>query len=166
MATRRLILLRHAKSDWHSGARTDFDRPLNHRGRRNAPEVGRWLHTQNLYPGMVYCSDAARTRETLDLVATELDLSDVEIQYTDALYHASVNEIVKIAEQQLMGYDCVMLVGHNPGFEMALLHYVPDVVVPEDGKLMTTCSVAVIDFDASGRATLVHLRRPQKGRSS
>ena len=162
MATRRLILLRHAKSDWHSGAKTDFDRPLNHRGRRNAPEVGRWLHTHGLHPDIVCCSDAARTRETLDLVATELDLSDAEIQYTDALYHASAKEIVEIAEQQLMDYACVMLIGHNPGFEMALLHYVPEVTVPKDGKLMTTCTVSVIDFDPSGQANLVHLRRPQK----
>ena len=162
MATGRLILLRHAKSDWHSGARTDFDRPLNHRGRRNAPKVGRWLHSQNLNPEVVFCSSAARTRETLDLVSTELDLSDAEIHYTDDLYHASVNEIVEIAEQQLAEHGNVMLVGHNPGFEMTLLHYIPDVDVPSDGKLMTTCAVAVIDFDASGEATLSHLKRPEK----
>lgn len=162
MATKRLIMLRHAKSDWHSGARTDFDRPLNPRGRRDAPRMGRWLNVNNLCPEFVCCSSAARTRETIELVATELDLTNTEINFTRDLYHASEDDIVDLAEQQLSEYECVMLVGHNPGFEMALLHYVPDVQIPPDGKLMTTCSVAVIDFDDSGVGTLVHLKRPKK----
>ncbi len=162
MATKRLILLRHAKSDWHSGARTDFDRPLNHRGRRDAPRVGRWLQANNLCPEIVCCSSAARTRETLDLVATELDLNSAEVNFTRGLYHASESEIVDLAEQQLSAYESAMLVGHNPGFEMALLHYVPDVQIPADGKLMTTCSVAVIDFDKTGTGILVHLKRPKE----
>lgn len=162
MATRRLILLRHAKSDWHSGAATDFDRPLNHRGRRDAPRVGRWLHSNNLYPDVIYCSSAARTRETLELVGSELDLADVEINYLGDLYHASVTEVVDIAEQQLLDHQNVMLIGHNPGFETALLHLVPDVQIPSDGKLMTTCCVAVIDFDDFGTGILTHLKRPDK----
>ncbi|MGI9317976.1 MAG: hypothetical protein ACR2QW_11630, partial [bacterium] len=72
-------------------------------------------------------------------------------------------DIVEIAEQQLLDYQSVMLVGHNPGFELTLLHYVPEVQVPADGKLMTTCSVAVIDFDDSGKNSLAHLKRPPKG---
>ncbi|MEJ2178634.1 MAG: histidine phosphatase family protein [Gammaproteobacteria bacterium] len=147
MATKRLIMVRHAKSDWHSGARTDFDRPLNHRGRRDAPRMGRWLNVNNLCPEIVCCSSAARTRETIELVATELDLSNTNINFTRDLYHANEGDIVDLAEQQFSEYECVMLVGHNPGFEMALLHYVPDVQIPADGQLMTTCSVAVIDFD-------------------
>jgi phosphohistidine phosphatase len=162
MATKRLIMLRHAKSDWHSGARTDFDRPLNQRGRRDAPRMGQWLNVNNLNPESVCCSSAVRTRETIELVATELDLSNTEINFTRDLYHASENDIVNLAEQQLSEYDSVMLVGHNPGFEMALLHYITDVQIPADGKLMTTCSVAVIDFDDLGAGTLIHLKRPKE----
>ncbi len=162
MATRRLILLRHAKSDWHSGAATDFDRPLNHRGRRDAPRVGRWLHANNFYPDVIYCSSAARTRETLELIGSELDLADVEINYLGDLYHASEMEVVDIAEQQLLDHQSVMLIGHNPGFEKALLRLVPDVQIPSDGKLMTTCCVAVVDFDEFGTGSLTHLKRPDK----
>src|SRR5579859_3831085 len=67
---RRLILLRHAKSDWPEGP--DLDRPLAKRGRRDAPRIGRWLRAHGFVPDVVICSAARRTRETWALVAPEL----------------------------------------------------------------------------------------------
>ena len=78
------------------------------------------------------------------------------------LYHASESEVVAIADEQLAYHQNVMLIGHNPGFDLALLHYCPDVTVPSDGKLMTTASVAVIEFSADQEANLLHLKRPDK----
>ena len=69
-ATRRLILLRHAKSDWPDVP--DRDRPLAKRGRRDAPKIGRWLRDRAYLPEIVICSDARRTRQTWDRVAREL----------------------------------------------------------------------------------------------
>ncbi len=165
MATRRLILLRHAKSDWQSAAATDFERPLNPRGRRDAPRVGRWLHFNHLKPDVICCSSAARTRETLQLVSTELDISASEVLFLGDLYHATENEVVQIAEQHLEKNQTVMMIGHNPGFELTVMHYYPEVSIPQDGKLMTTCCVAVLDFvgersDLGGDGELIHLRRP------
>ena len=165
MATRRLILLRHAKSDWHSGASTDFERPLNHRGRRDAPRVGDWLNSHVPEPDVICCSSAARARETLQLVSTEFDISSSGVLYLDDLYHATEQEIVQIAVQQLAQVQTVMMVGHNPGFELALMHFCPEVSVPGDGKLMTTCCVAIIEFDDEyavnkEHGRLDHLRRP------
>ena len=67
--TRRLILLRHAKSDWPDVP--DRDRPLAKRGRRDAPKIGRWLREHGYLPDIVICSDARRTRQTWDRVARE-----------------------------------------------------------------------------------------------
>src|SRR5260370_7413333 len=68
--TRRLMLLRHAKSDWPDVP--DRERPLAKRGRRDAPVIGRWLRDHGYLPDVVVCSVARRTRQTWDLVAPEL----------------------------------------------------------------------------------------------
>lgn len=162
MSNPQLILLRHAKSDWHSDAIRDFDRPLGPRGIRDAPRVGRWLHFSGLRPTLIVCSSAVRARETLRGVASQLNLDKVEIQYSGGLYMATESEVAEIAARALATADRVMLVGHNPGLEMALIQYCPDVPVPPDGKLMPTGCVAAIEFDAAGEAHLLHLRRPEK----
>ena len=161
MATPRLILLRHAKSDWDSGAETDFDRPLSARGRRDAPRMGRWMQFNRLVPDAVFCSSAVRTRETLELLSTELDLTGADIRFLGALYHANEQEIVSVASENLSAAKCVMLVGPNPGFEMALLHFCPGIDIPEDGKLMPTATAAVIDIPADGDPELRFLQRPR-----
>lgn len=161
MATRRLVLLRHAKSDWYSGAATDFDRPLNNRGRRDAPRVGRWLHLNALTPDVVCCSSALRTRQTLELVGTELGLAMADLHYLGELYHASEGEITGVVEDYLPGDGTLMVVGHNPGMETTLLEYCPDLQVPPDGKLMPTAAVAVVEWPETGPPQLRHLVRPR-----
>ena len=66
---RRLILTRHAKSDWDDPMLDDHDRPLNKRGQRSAAELGEWLHSRGYEPDEVLCSTALRTRETWAPVA-------------------------------------------------------------------------------------------------
>ena len=162
MATRRLVLLRHAKSDWYSGAATDFDRPLNDRGRRDAPRVGRWLRLHALAPDVVCCSSAHRTRQTLDLVGTELGLSEADLHYLGELYHAGEREITGIVEDYLPVDGTLMVVGHNPGMETALLEYCPDVQVSADGKLMPTAAVAVLEWpETADPPQLRHLVSPR-----
>ena len=162
MATRRLVLLRHAKSDWHSGARSDFDRPLNARGRRDAPRVGRWLQANAELPERILCSSAARTRETLDGVFEGAGWSEAEtdVNYRDNLYLASERTIVESALEALDEASPVMVVGHNPGMDLALIHFCPEVRADPRGKLMTTCALALIDVDEDRQARLVTFRRP------
>ena len=85
MGKPRLILLRHAKSDWYSGALSDHDRPLNGRGMRDAPRVGRWIDANGYTPTVVLCSSALRTRQTLDGVADDwpITYSDLEPFYAE-----------------------------------------------------------------------------------
>jgi phosphohistidine phosphatase len=141
--TLRLILVRHAKSDWSSPGAPDHDRPLNARGRRQAPLIGQWLLSRRDLPGAVLCSDATRTRETVDLILPELGATP-DITYDPALYHAAPEVILATLRRQ--SAPVVMLVGHNPGLGEAanrLAHTAP--VHPRFGDY-PTAATAVFDF--------------------
>ncbi len=107
---KRLILMRHAKSDWSGGSGNDHDRPLNPRGRRAATALGEWLRTIDVLPDQVLCSSAARTRETL----AGLDLSDAtDVSFSRDLYLATHTEILR-SMRKATG-DTLLMLGHNPG---------------------------------------------------
>jgi phosphohistidine phosphatase len=110
--TRRLILLRHAKSDWPDVP--DRDRPLAKRGRRDAPRIGRWLHEHGYQPDVVVVSDAARTRQTWDLVAPELGESPA-VHFEPRAYAASALTLLYLAQELPARYRTALLIGHNPG---------------------------------------------------
>jgi phosphohistidine phosphatase len=111
-ATRRLILLRHAKSDWPDVP--DRDRPLAKRGRRDAPRIGRWLHEHGYQPDVVVVSDAARTRQTWDLVAPELGGSPA-VHFEPRAYAASALTLLYLAQELPARCRTALLIGHNPG---------------------------------------------------
>lgn len=164
MANKQLLLLRHAKSDWSSGARTDFERPLSARGRRDAPRIGQWLAEHGYLPDVVVASPSARTTETIELACAAFspEAEASRVVYDQRLYHAAGGEIRAIAEDHLGRFDTVLVVGHNPGMETALLAYCPSAAPFADGKLMPTCALAVIDLAGGdgGKATLRALMRP------
>jgi len=107
---KRLILMRHAKSDWPGPATDDHDRTLNERGRSNAASLGIWLKEKDLRPDVVLCSTATRTRETLGLLNLE---GQPEILFVKELYLADAEKI--LATLQTASGDTVLLLGHNPG---------------------------------------------------
>ncbi len=107
--TRRLILMRHAKSSWADLSLPDHDRPLNKRGRKSARALGKWLHSQGHLPDEVLSSTSLRTRET----CAGLHLS-CPVTWLKDLYHASP-ETILTALKQAKGQTVLML-GHNPGF--------------------------------------------------
>lgn len=121
---KRLILMRHAKSSWATPGLSDHERPLNARGRRDAPRMGRWLAELGWVPELVISSDAQRTQQTWAGVAEGLDI-DVPVQFTRELYHAGTGEIARVC-LALEGAGpnptpgCVMVLGHNPGWEEAV----------------------------------------------
>lgn len=111
---KRLILMRHAKSDWSAGPSSDHDRPLNPRGRKASAVLGQWLRQEALIPDQVLCSSAIRTRET----CVRLELPEtVEVQEIKALYLATAEGILE-ALQEASG-TCVLMLGHNPGIGIA-----------------------------------------------
>jgi phosphohistidine phosphatase len=111
---RRLILLRHAKSDWPDVP--DHDRPLAKRGRRDAPRVGQWLRDHGYLPDTVICSTARRTRQTWDLVAPELNGSP-NVQFEPRAYAASPQTLLYLCRELPSPCRAALLIGHNPGIE-------------------------------------------------
>ena len=115
MSGRTLILLRHAKSDW-SGTEADIRRPLAARGRRQAPETGRWLEANVDRIDLAMVSPATRARQTWDLVAAQLRTAP-PIVIDDQVYAASGRQLLAVVRELDSDLDTVVLVGHNPGIE-------------------------------------------------
>jgi phosphohistidine phosphatase len=112
--TRRLTLLRHAKSDWPDVP--DHDRPLAKRGRKDAPEIGRWLRRHGYVPDTVICSTARRTRQTWDLVAPQLDGSPT-VEFEPRAYAASAQTLLYLCRELPGRCRAALLIAHNPGLE-------------------------------------------------
>jgi phosphohistidine phosphatase len=141
-AGRRLVLLRHAKSEWPDVA--DHERPLAKRGRRDAPVVGRWLGTSPYVPDAVVCSTAQRARETWDLVSAELPPgARPVVRYEPRVYEASVLGLLMLIREFDPAWRTVMIVGHNPGLaELTVGLARPD--ADEVPQAFPTAAVAVL----------------------
>ena len=144
---RRLMLLRHAKSDRAPGV-DDHERPLNARGREAAPGVGEWLAQQQLFPNLVVCSTARRTRQTFELLAPSFPKA-TRVEFEDKLYLAERDEIIAMVRALPRGAACAMLVGHNPGLQDAAIALAgsgdTDLRRQLHGKF-PTAALAIIDF--------------------
>ena len=115
MTERTLILLRHAKSDW-SGGEVDVARPLAQRGRRQAPEAGRWLAANIDSIDLAVVSPASRALSTWDLVSARLDVPP-RTRIDDRVYAASADELLTVVRELPDDIETVALVGHNPGLQ-------------------------------------------------
>lgn len=112
---RTLTLLRHAKSSWTNPSLADFDRPLNKRGERDAPEMGRRLKRRGVRPSLIISSPAARAFATARAVADALGYPAADIEQEAALYHASPDTILRIVADQDARHSHILVCGHNPG---------------------------------------------------
>ncbi|TVL91587.1 histidine phosphatase family protein [Streptomyces sp. SAJ15] len=113
--TRRLVLLRHAKSAWPEVP--DHERPLAGRGRRDAPAAGRWIREAGRVPDLVVCSTARRTRETWELATAELGGAAPAVTYEPRAYAATAAELLDVVRGTPDGVRTLLLIGHNPGVE-------------------------------------------------
>ncbi len=118
---RRLILMRHAKSSWKSAAQSDHERPLNKRGKHDAPRVARRFLELDWHPQWVVSSDAQRTRDTFEQIEEELG-SEVTVHFTQNLYLAGLAELRAEISEVPSEIECVLALGHNPGWEDAASH--------------------------------------------
>ena len=143
---RRLILMRHAKSDWNHPELSDHDRPLNKRGRASAKALGAWLRRKGHAPDQVLCSSSQRTGETL--LGLKLD-PEPQTSFVRALYHASPEGMMDVL-RSAQG-TCVLVLGHNPGisfFAHQLLTEHPDHIRFDDYPTGATviCDFAIQDW--------------------
>jgi phosphohistidine phosphatase len=111
-----LLVLRHAKSSWDDPARDDHERPLNTRGRRDAPRMGELVREHGLMPDLVISSDALRARLTAEAMAEAAHYSG-EILLDQHLYLAGPGDILLRLRRLRQNAETVMIVGHNPGLE-------------------------------------------------
>jgi len=157
-----LLLLRHAKSSWKHPELSDHDRPLNKRGKQEAPRVGAWLRAQELVPDLIISSTARRARETAEKVA-EASGYEGEVELDEALYLADPEDCIAALRDVSDQHACVMVVGHNPGLEMLLE------TLTRSDDLMPTAAVAQVSLPVerwrqltlATRGALVNLWRPR-----
>ncbi|MFH6780819.1 MULTISPECIES: SixA phosphatase family protein [Methylobacterium] len=147
---RRLILLRHAKSDWPDGT-SDVDRPLAARGRDAAPKMAAYLAAEGLIPDRVLVSPARRTRETWDLVRPALGSAPDET--VPQIYEAPVSRLLDVVHAIPDEAATILMIGHNPGFQdLARLLSEPGEARRALTKKYPTAAVAVIDLPAGSWA--------------
>jgi phosphohistidine phosphatase len=113
---RSLLLLRHAKSSWKDPLLDDHERPLNRRGKRDAPRVGRLIAELSLLPDLVLCSSALRARDTAFAALRACDY-DRETRILRTLYLADAERIAEHLRRLQAEPLRVMVIGHNPGLE-------------------------------------------------
>ena len=112
---RRLMLLRHAKSDWPAGVE-DHERPLAKRGRKDGPRIGAAMAAQDLLPDLAIVSTAQRTRQTWDLVKPAL--GSIPERFDASIYEASPEAILKAIRSTSGAIKSLLIIGHNPGLEL------------------------------------------------
>lgn len=112
---RRLILLRHAKSSWSDPTLDDFDRPLNKRGRRDAPFMAKLFKNKNIIPDIIISSPSERTKLTITEFIETLNYDKRNLRWDKQLYLASATKLLGIIKNLNENYSTIMIVGHNPG---------------------------------------------------
>jgi phosphohistidine phosphatase len=144
---RRLIVLRHAKSDRNQAGKSDHERVLNARGVKDASLIGAYLAHHGFIPDRAIVSPSARTTETWDLAAKSLPKTPLQLE--GRLYEASPGAILDVIKAVEPAVKTLILVGHNPGFHGAAVNLVGTGDVEARQRLMEkfpTAGVAVIDF--------------------
>ena len=139
---RILTLVRHAKSSWTDVNLSDFDRPLNDRGLKNAPQMGRRLADANYDVENIISSPAERAIDTATNIAREIGFSEHQIVVNANIYEASLSVLINLVTSLDDNFSKIMLVGHNPGFTV-LCNFLSNARIDN----MPTCSIAQIKFD-------------------
>ncbi|RKR85233.1 phosphohistidine phosphatase [Mucilaginibacter gracilis] len=136
---KRLMIVRHAKSDWDDASLSDFERPLNHRGKQAAPDMAARLLKDGIIPQYLLSSPALRAKTTADIFAKTLGLA--QPSYNKAIYEASYPTLLNMVNNLPNAYNFVAIFRHNPGLSNLLFNLT--------GELydMPTCTVAIIDFE-------------------
>jgi phosphohistidine phosphatase len=171
---RRLILLRHAKTETDAPSGKDVDRRLDDRGRTDAAEMASWLIRQDLVPEAVLVSTAVRARQTWEIVAGLLPGPEPKAQHLSELYGAGPSALLK-AIRQADAAPRLLVVGHNPGLHELALGLVAQTDRAGRTALsgnLPTAGLAVIDFaipgwddTAFGGGTLVSFVSPKSIRT-
>ncbi len=147
VADRVLILMRHAKSDWGDESLPDHERPLNRRGKRDAPRMAAWLAGIDMVPDMILSSSSERTRETVTLM-TEQWSTEPTTLFSQSLYLATPETIISTIRSDACDAIKLMVVAHNPG----ITHLVSSLAA--EFVEMPTAAIAIFKISACDWSTL------------
>ncbi len=158
---KKLLIMRHGKSDWGSGSQRDFDRPLNERGLRDTPRIGEELKKKNLTPDLIISSPAERAKMTAERVA-EYSGYRGKIDWDESFYFGFVREITQKLRKVDDKIENVMIVGHNPTWS--------SIVEQLSGNYfdMKTANVCILEFNGSwkdldeGKCTFIDSISPKE----
>jgi phosphohistidine phosphatase len=137
-----LMLVRHAKSSWKEGGIPDHERPLNKRGRRDAPMMAERLARRGVEVDLIVSSSATRAVATARAMGEALEYAWDEIVVEERLYEAYAEEMLDVIAEQDDWVDNLMLIGHNPGLT-ALANYLSS----HDIENVPTCGVVELKYD-------------------
>lgn len=133
-----LLLMRHAKSSWDDSSLSDHERPLNPRGRRDAPVMGERLAESRLAPDHILCSTAKRARETAEFVVERLAPTG-PLDVREGIYHATPRELLAAITEAGAG-ERLLVIGHNPGLGELVER------LTDDSRHMPTAAIAIIEL--------------------
>lgn len=164
---KRLYLLRHAKSSWKLDYLDDFERPLNKRGKKDAPLIGSVLRDLGVKPSIILSSPAARAASTARIVAAEIGYRLDEMRYDEHLYDAGVRDFMEIVGGLDDAHASAMLVSHDPGITMTAARLTGTAM-----EGIPTAGIVAVEFDVDawrdvreGGGRIVFFEYPKKYRT-
>ncbi len=160
-----LTILRHAKSSWEFPELTDFERPLNKRGKNDAPAMGQRLAARAISPDLIVTSPAKRALKTAKVVAGAIGYPKKKLVTDERVYMADVDELMSVLHKIENNYKDVFLVGHNPGMTDLVNDLIDESIIN-----LPTCGVVRAKFDIKtwkalkkGTGKLEFFDYPKKG---
>ncbi len=158
-----LLIMRHAKSSWGNQKLSDYERPLNARGQKDAPRMGQLLRDKELVPDLIIASSANRAQTTAEMAAIACGYEN-DIVYKRRFYLAAPDVYIETLQALDVDHYCVMVVGHNPGME-----YLVEMLAGVD-EMMQTAVIAHIqlpinqwsELNDETSGTLVNIWRPRE----
>lgn len=140
---KKLVIIRHAKSSWDNPLIDDFDRPLNERGKSDAPIMAKRLkdHKLKLSPDLILSSPAKRAKSTAKKFAKVFDIDTKKIIKEPKLYHASEMVLLKFVKEIPENANVVFIFGHNPGLTF-FIEYISDLELDN----LPTCGVVAFEL--------------------
>lgn len=161
---KHLYLIRHAKSSWDNPGLTDSERPLNKRGKRDAPFMGGRLKRHGVMPELIYASPARRARKTAKIIAATIGYPVGKISLQEDIYTSDVNLLLQVVQRTDDSVDNLFLVGHNYVLTDLAEHLTSGVI----GNI-PTCGIVCIAFNVpswaevtGGRGEMLFFDYPKK----
>ena len=159
-----LYVIRHAKSSWDDPTLSDFDRPLDKRGEKDAPEMGKRLKHRQVSPDLLLSSPANRALTTCHVIAEEIGYAKSKIKTDRNLYNAEDAEILRIIQTLDNKYNCAFIFGHNPGLTdfVNLLADADIDNIPTCGVVACALNISSWDEATKKKATVTFFDYPKK----